>query len=300
MSHRFNLGWIGLGQMGAPMAERLLGEEVNLHVFDLDPEVMGAFVDKGAVAHASPQAVADAAEIVFACLPDPSVSERVAFGPDGVATGRKIRLYVETSTIGNGCIQAIGIELAKSGIVTIDGPISGGAPAAREGRLTMMVSGDPDAVAEVTPWLSRIGRQVTCLGPRLGQAQIMKLVNNMVMAANMVVASEGLSLGSKAGLDVVAMMEVLMTSTGSSRALTEILVRALHPGTDDFGAHLSIVQKDVSLGISEATALGISLPALDAVRGVWTAAAAGDLARQDLTCILRYIEQQAGTEVRAG
>ncbi|MCY1547157.1 2-(hydroxymethyl)glutarate dehydrogenase [compost metagenome] len=164
----------------------------------------------------------------------------------------------------------------------------------------MMVSGNPHAVEEVTPWLARIGRQVTCLGPQPGQAQIMKLVNNMVMAANMVVASEGLSLGSKAGLDVAAMMEVLSASTGSSRALTEILVRALQPGTQNFGAHLSIVQKDVALGVSEATALGVSLPALDAVRAVWTAAAAGELAKQDFTCILRYTEQQAGTEVRVG
>jgi 3-hydroxyisobutyrate dehydrogenase len=197
MSQRINLGWIGLGQMGAPMAERLLSEDVNLHVFDTEADVMSTFVSKGAVAHTSPHAVADAAEVVFACLPSPAVSERIAFGPDGVSKGQKIRLYVETSTVGSGCIQAIGAELAKRGIVTVDGPISGGAPAAREGRLMMMVSGDPLAVEEVTPWLSRIGRQVTCLGPQLGQAQIMKLVNNMVMAANMVVASEGFSLGKR-------------------------------------------------------------------------------------------------------
>jgi len=106
------------------------------------------------------------------------------------------------------------------------------------------------------------------------------------------------SLGSKAGLDVAAMLEVLSASTGSSRALTEILARALQPGSNCFGAHLSIVQKDVSLGISEASALGVTVPALDTVHAVWTAAAAGKLANQDLTSILRYIEQQADTEVR--
>lgn len=188
---------------------------------------MQAFVAKGAVAHASPEAVANTAKIVFACLPGSKVSEQVALGPQGIANGNKIRLYVETSTIGSHSIQAIGSALAMQGIATVDGLISGGAPAAREGRLTMMVSGGPDAVQEITPWLLRIGRQVTCLGQDLGHAQVMKLVNNMVMASNLLVAAEGLCIGRKAGLDTQAMLEVLSASTGSSRALTEKLLTCI-------------------------------------------------------------------------
>ena len=133
-----------------------------------------------------------------------------------------IQLYVETLTIGTACIHEIASGLAAHGITTLDGPVSGGALAAREGRLAIMVAGDRLAVDEITPWLAQIG-PVTNLGEQPGQAQIMKMVNSLMMAANMVVASEGLALGSKAGLNVGAMLEVLAASTGNSRALSEIL-----------------------------------------------------------------------------
>ncbi|UXJ50784.1 NAD(P)-dependent oxidoreductase [Pseudomonas citronellolis] len=299
MSKRIDLGWIGLGQMGAPMAERLLGEDVTLHVFDRNAQVLDAFSRKGAVVHGSPREVADAAEIVFACLPSPAISKSVALDEGGVIFGERVRLYVETSTIGRDCIQAIAAGLAAKNVALVDGPISGGAPAAREGRLTMMVSGPPPAVDEVLPWLGRIGRQVTNLGGQAGQAQIMKLVNNLVMAANMVVAAEGLALGSKAGLDAATMLEVLTASTGSSRALTEILAQALKPGSYSFGAHLSIVAKDVALGVHEASALEVPVPGLEAVRAIWAAAVADGHSDEDFTSIIRFVEKQAGTEVRS-
>lgn len=293
------LGWIGLGQMGAPMAERLLAEGVTLHVHDPAPEAVASFVARGAVAHPSPRAVADAAGIVFACLPSREISQAVAFGPDGVAGGGRIRIHVEMSTIGKTCVETIAAELAKHGIRTVDGPISGGPPAAREGRLAMMTAGDPDACEEVTPWLARIGRTVVNLGDQPGNAQIMKLVNNLIMAANVVVAAEGLAMGAKAGLDPDTMVRVVASGTGSSRALTDIIAPAALPGTFDFGAHLSIVEKDVVLGVAEADALDVPVPVIEAAKAIWRQAAAEGYAREDFTRIVQLVEKRSGTEIRS-
>lgn len=297
MSTQIDLGWVGLGQMGAPMAERLLDEHVTLHVFDQNDDVMEKFRQMGAVSHRSARSVADAADIVFACLPSPAISKSVALDSEGVASGNRVRLYVETSTIGRDCIQTIANGLAKKGITLVDGPVSGGPPAAREGRLTIMVSGSDSAVDDIGPWLQRIGRQVARLGTQPGQAQIMKLVNNLVMAANMAVASEGLALGSKAGLETASMLEVLSASTGSSRVLTEILANSIGPDGQSFGAYLSIVEKDVALGVQEAAALQVPVPALETIRAIWKAAADDGHSSDDFTSILQFIEKQAGTKV---
>jgi 3-hydroxyisobutyrate dehydrogenase-like beta-hydroxyacid dehydrogenase len=299
MGENANLGFLGLGQMGGAMAERLLGKGARLHVFDVSPAAMRSFTDRGAVAHSSPRSVADAASIVFACLPSRKVSEDVAFGADGVASGSAVKIYVEMSTIGRTCIQAIASALDRKGIHTVDAPISGGPPGARQGTLAMMVAGSPADVAAVTPWLRLIGKDVYVLGSTPGQAQVMKLVNNLVMAANMVVASEGLVMGAKAGLDPSQMMEVLNAGTGRSAASADILARSALTGSFDFGARLAIVDKDVALGLSEAEALDVPTAVIAQAGKVWRHAATDGRGEDDFSSIIKVIEERGGAVVRA-
>lgn len=298
MTKKTRLGYIGLGQMGGAMAERLIGDDTELHVFDTSPEALGKFTRLGAVAHGSPKEVADVAEIVFACLPNQSVSEAVAHGPDGVVHGSALRVYSEMSTIGKTCMEAIAARLAEAGIATVDAPISGGPPAAREGRLAMLASGPQEALDRVVPWLDRIGKQTYVMGEKPGQAQIMKVVNNAVMATNMVVASEGLVMGAKAGLDPAGMMEVLTAGTGQSAA-AGILANAALTGRFDFGAHLSIVEKDARLGLEEAAELGVPVKTMEAAAKLWDRAARAGRGGEDFTVIIQLIEDAAGARVRA-
>lgn len=299
MGEETNLGFLGLGQMGGAMAERLLGRGAQLHVFDASAAAMRSFTDRGAIGHTSPRSVANAASIVFACLPSRKVSEDVAFGDNGVAGGNAIKIYVEMSTIGRTCIQSIAEALARTGIHTVDAPISGGPPRARQGTLAMMVAGGKDDVAAVSPWLRLIGKDLYVLGDTPGQAQVMKLVNNLVMAANMVVASEGLVMGAKAGLDAAQMMEVLNAGTGRSTASADILARAALTGTFDFGARLAIVDKDVALGLDEAEALGVPVAAIAQAGKAWRDAATGGRSEEDFTSIIKLIEERGGAVVRA-
>ena len=298
MTQKTKLGYIGLGQMGAAMAERLLGDDAELHVFDTSSEAMNSFTARGAIGHGSPREVADAAEVVFACLPNQGVSEAVAHGSDGVVHGSAVRVYAEMSTIGKMCMEGIAARLGEAGILAVDAPITGGPPAAREGRLAMLAAGPQEALDRVVPWLDRIGRQTYVLGQTPGQAQVMKVVNNAMMAANMVIASEGLVMGAKAGLDPDAMMEVLTAGTGQSAAAT-ILAKAALTGGFDFGAHLSIVEKDAKLGLSEAAELDVPVETMQAATRLWDRAAQEGRGGDDFTSIIQLIEEAAGAQVRS-
>jgi 3-hydroxyisobutyrate dehydrogenase-like beta-hydroxyacid dehydrogenase len=294
-----NLGFLGLGHMGLPMAERLLGPGVRLHVFDPSPQAMYTLTLAGAIGHTSPHSVADSAAIVMACLPNRTVSEVVACGEDGVIHGKSVRVYVEMSTIGRECIESIGANLRAQGVGTVDAPVSGGPAAARDGTLAMMASGAPADVASVMPWLQRIGRRVYVLGERPGQAQTMKLVNNLIMATNVVVAGEGLAMGAKAGLDPDLMMSVLSASSGRSFALNDILAPSVLPGTFNFGGALAIVAKDVELGIKEAHGLNATVSVIEKSGELWRKAMDQGRAEDDFTTIVKLIEQLSGVLVRS-
>lgn len=292
------LGFVGLGQMGAPMAERLIGPDVRLHVFDRSDQATARLVSLGAVAHTSPRELADAASIVFACLPSPAISETVATGPDGIASGSAVRVYAEMSTIGRECIRSIAQHLAGRGIRTVDAPVSGGPPAARAGTLAMMAAGPPEDVAAVSPWLAKIGLKVHVLGLEVGQAQVMKLVNNIVMAANMIVAAEGLVMAAKSGLDPAVAVEVLNAGTGRSAACSDIIARSALPGAFDFGARLAIVAKDVLLGLEQARELRVPVPVIEAAGALWAQASEEGRDHEDFSAIVKLIEKRGGAEIR--
>lgn len=292
-----SIGFLGLGQMGAPMAERLFGPDVRLHVFDPRPEAVAPFVARGAVACGSPREVADAASIVLACLPSAEVSESAALGPEGVVHGRAIRVHAEMSTIGRPAMERIAAGLASRGIAAVDAPITGGPPGARAGTLAMMAAGAAEAVETVRPFLGRIGKTVFVLGDKPGQGQVMKLVNNLLIAANMVSAFEALAMGAKAGLDPGAMVDVVNAGTGRS-FVTSDMMPAVLSRRFGFGAAISVVDKDVSLGLEEARALGVPMWGIEQAARVWRFAVTQGMAKDDISELARLIERWAGAEIR--
>ena len=292
-----HVGFLGLGQMGAPMAERLFCPEIRLHVFDPRPEAMAPFAARGAEAHASAREVADAATIVLACLPNGEVSERVALGPDGVAHGNAVRIHAEMSTIGRPAVERIAAGLAARGIALVDTPISGGPPGARAGTLALMVAGAAEPVATLRPVLERIGKNLFLLGERPGRGQVMKLVNNLLIAANMVSAFEALSLGAKAGLDPDTMVEVVNAGTGRS-FVTSDMMPAVLSRRFGFGAAISVVDKDVALGLEEARAQEVPMWGIEQAARVWRFAATQGMAKDDISELARLMERWAGAEIR--
>ncbi|MDO9711374.1 NAD(P)-dependent oxidoreductase [Paracraurococcus lichenis] len=298
MSTVTHIGFLGLGQMGAPMAERLLAPDVRLHVHDPRDAAMAPFVARGAEAHASPRSVADAAGIVLACLPSGKVSEAAALGPEGAVHGSAIRLYAEMSTIGRPTVQRIAEGLAPRGIAMVDAPISGGPAGARAGTLAMLAAGAPAAVERLRPWLERIGSRVFVLGEQPGQAQVMKLVNNLIFAANVVAAYEGFALGAKAGLDPDTMVRMVNAGTGRSFA-SEALMPKVLSGAFGFGATIAVVDKDVSLGLEEAKAQDVPMWGIEQAARLWRFAASQGKGGDDIAELVRIMEGWAGAEIRS-
>ncbi|HEY2132481.1 MAG TPA: NAD(P)-dependent oxidoreductase, partial [Acetobacteraceae bacterium] len=257
---------------------------------------LAPFLAKGAVAHASPTGVANAARIVFACLPSGAICESVA---RDVAVGDTVRLYVEMSTIGGPAQAKVQAIVEQRGITLVDCPISGGPKGARAGTLTVIVAGPPEARDEVRPWLQSVGKNVFEVGDRPGQAQLMKLVNNLINAANMATAFEALVLGAKGGLDPDQMLSVLNVSTGQNSATLTKVPKAVLTGTFDYGASLTIMLKDVMLGLQEADALGVPMWVHGEVGRLWRFAEQQGFGPADLTSLIKVLEGWAGVEVRS-
>jgi 3-hydroxyisobutyrate dehydrogenase-like beta-hydroxyacid dehydrogenase len=291
------IGFLGVGQMGAPMAERLLAAGREVAVFDPDPAATGPLAARGAAVAGSVREAAGGAEIVFACLPSPEVSKAVALGPDGVAGVGGPRIYVECSTIGTAAIKAIAAGLGARGITVLDAPVSGGPRGARAGRLATMVAGDRAAFERVKPHFDAICGKVFYVGAAPGLAQITKLANNMISGAAMAVSMEAAVMAVKAGVDAHTLIDVVNASTGRNTATTDKFPQSILPRTFDYGGKLATMYKDVELCFAEARALGVPMWVGAAVVQLWFQAMAEGRGQDDYTSLIRTLEGWTGVTV---
>lgn len=292
-----DIGFVGLGRMGAPMAGRLLAAGHRLVVHDARPEAVARLVARGAEAAASPAAIADRVETVMASLPSLDASLVVATGPDGVIHGKQVRRFVDLSTVGSQMAVRIHDLLAARGIVQIDSPVSGGVGGAEKGTLAVMVSGPATEIATVEPLLQCLGR-VFVIGKAPGAAQTMKLVNNLLSATAIVATSEAVVMGVKAGLDPAVMIDVINAGTGINSASRDKFPRSILPRSFDFGFATGLMVKDVRLCLEEARHMGLSLGVSEAVETLWETVIRAEGAESDFTAAIKPIERAAGVEVR--
>lgn len=256
------IGFIGLGRMGARMSARLVDAGHALTVYDVDTKATEPLVARGAKSASTPTAVADAAELVFVSLPSPAIVRDVALA---VANGKKVKTFVDLSTTGPRVATEIADALAAKNIASLDAPVSGGLRGAEAGTLTVMVSG-PRAAFDAAEPVMKIFGKLFFMGEMPGLGQTMKLVNNLLAAATMAITSEGVAMGLKAGLDPKAMMDVLNVSSGRSSATLEKWPRAVLPRTFDVGFATALSLKDVKLCLDEAEAMAIPTPVGNTVR----------------------------------
>lgn len=290
------LGFVGIGDMGRPLARRLLRAGFPVTAYDTQPAALADLVGSGAVAAASAQEVASRAELVFACLPAPAISERVALGEAGVIHGTAIRQYVEMSTIGSESMEHIDRGLRERGVGVLDAPVSGGPTGERAGRLTCFVAAARAEFEKAEPALRGLSDRLFHVGERPGQAQVLKLANNMLNAANLTLAIEMVLMARRAGIDEATAIDVINASTGRSRATEETFKAQILSGAFATGARLDILAKDVGLAVGQARALQVEHSAANAVRTLWDAAVAQGHGREDLSRIYHYIAGLAPAE----
>jgi 3-hydroxyisobutyrate dehydrogenase-like beta-hydroxyacid dehydrogenase len=279
------------------MASRLLDAGYALHIFDTNPEVMRPLIDRGATAEASPTAVASAVETVFLSLPLPSVVQTVALGPNGVGAGSKVRNVVDVSTTGPGVAGTVAKALAEKKITYVDCPVSGGIAGAVKGTLAVMVACPRPLYDELTPILQNFGK-LFFTGEKAGLAQTAKLANNLLAAAAIVLTSEAVAMGVKAGVDAKVLIDIINAGSGRNSASQDKFPRSVLPRTFDFGFATGLSYKDVRLCIDEAEALGVPMVAGAAVRQMLAITQAKFGANSDFTCIAKVVEEWAGVEIK--
>ena len=291
-------GFIGIGRMGALMARRLLAAGYSLTVFDTSRKAVDELAAAGARPGASIADVCSQTKTVFLSLPTPDVVHAVCLGADGVTAGTQVRHVVDCSTTGPQVARACATELAKKDIVYLDAPVSGGLKGAREGTLAVMVSGKHEVYEETQKALVNFGK-LFYVGEGAGQGQVMKLANNLLAAAAIVLSSEAIVMGVKAGLDPAQMCDIINAGSGRNSATQDKFPRSVIPRTFDFGFATGLSYKDVRLCIQEAQNLGVPMVAGAAVLEMLAITKARFGADSDFTSIARVVEEWAGVEIKA-
>ena len=286
-----NLGFIGLGIMGTPMAGHLLAAGHRLHVHTRS-QVPASLIDAGAVACANAAEVARASDVVFLMLPDTPDVEAVLFGPQGVAEGlRAGTAVVDMSSISPIETQRFAARIESAGGQWLDAPVSGGEVGAKAASLTVMVGGRDEVFARVQPLLALMGRAITHVGPA-GAGQTTKVANQIIVALNIAAVSEALVFAAKAGADPARVRQALMGGFASSRIL-EVHGERMIKRTFNPGFRIRLHQKDLNLALQGARALGVALPQTAGVAQLMQVCAAQGLADLDHSALIQALELMA-------
>lgn len=290
-------GFLGVGALGGPIA-RHIQAVVPLRIYDVDPAATARFEGTAEVAQ-SPAALASEVDVLFNCLPSAAAHREALLGPDGVVHGSRVRYVITVGTTGPFLAREIADGLAAKGIEALSAPVTGGPHVARARALTTIASGSAPAFALVTPLIETYSSKIFFLGADAEHAQTMKLINNMVSATNLAIASEALVLGAKAGLDAGQMIEILNGGTGQNSATSSKIPDHILPGTFNYGGRLELVCKDLNEYLAKARSLAVARTLSEMVVSVYERAAELESKNADMTTVIRPLEREAGVEVRA-
>jgi 3-hydroxyisobutyrate dehydrogenase-like beta-hydroxyacid dehydrogenase len=290
------VGFLGLGAIGSPMAERLVEGGAKVVVYNRTIDKTERFRGRAEIA-ATPAEVAEKADFVFACVTTADAYRDVVLGRHGVIRGSRVKTYVHLGTNEVAVLEELATALRGRGIATLDAPMTGGVPRAIDGTLTVMASGPRDVFDRTEPLIKHYANKIIFLSERVGAAQVMKFVNNVLSASNLALACEAMVLGRKSGLDPAAMLEVLNNGSGQNSAtLTKIPAQVL---TRKFnhGGGLGLMIKDLEAFSGQAKLQGVPIPLAEAVIASLRTAAAEEGDKADITKVILPMERSAGVTV---
>jgi 3-hydroxyisobutyrate dehydrogenase-like beta-hydroxyacid dehydrogenase len=292
-----DVGFVGLGHMGGPMATNVLAAGHRLAVCDVRREAGEPLEEAGATWAATPAEAARGAEAVLLSLPMPADVEEVVTGPGGVLAGAAPgTTVVDLSTNDPLVSRRLAERAAGAGLGFLDAPVSGGVRGARKGTLAVMVGGDAALFERVRPVLDAIGANVFHVGD-VGAGGVVKLINNMLAFVNMLAVTEGLVLGAKAGVDPKVLRDIVQAGSGGSfmweSGTSAILRDRLAPSFT-----VNLASKDIGLAVGLAAELGVPVPMGEHARHRIEHYRATGFAEEDILASVRAIEEQAGVVVR--
>jgi 2-hydroxy-3-oxopropionate reductase len=291
-----NIGFIGIGIMGRPMAKNLIKAGYALTVYDKYSNV-DDLVALGAKKASSNKDVASQCEIIITMLPNsPQVKEAV-LGADGVLEGaKKGSILVDMSSIAPGAAQEICAAVKEKGVVMLDAPVSGGEPKAIEGTLAIMVGGDAGAFETVKPILEKMGSSAIRVGD-IGAGNVTKLANQIIVALNIAAVSEAFVLATKAGVNPEAVFNAIKGGLAGSTVMNAKVPMILD-GNFKPGFRIELHIKDLQNALDTAHALNVPVPLTANIMETMQALKTDDMAANDHSAIVRYYEKLAKVEVR--
>jgi 2-hydroxy-3-oxopropionate reductase len=287
------IGFIGLGIMGAPMAQHLLaaGHELFVPKRSKVPEALSA-----ATVCTTNADVARAADVIILMLPDTPDVDKVLFGKEGVAEGlTKGKVVVDMSSISPMETKRFALAINALGCDYLDAPVSGGEVGAKAASLTIMIGGDEAVFERIKPLFELMGKNITLVGGN-GDGQTTKVANQIIVALNIAAVGEALLFASKAGADPARVRQALMGGFAASRIL-EVHGERMIKRTFNPGFRIALHQKDLNLALSGAKAMGVALPQTASAAQLMQVCAANGWDQLDHSALVKSLEHMAAHEV---
>ena len=290
-----NLGFVGLGVMGSRMVQRLLAADHRVTGYNRTKSKAQWLLDAGVTWGETPRSVAEAADITFSMVTNTEALEAVTGGTDGIIAGLSAgKIYIDMSTVSPAASREIAAQVKSKGAQMMDAPVSGSVITLEEGKLSIMVGGDRDALERALPVLEAIGPKVTHVGPN-GLAVSMKIATNLSLAVQMLAFSEGVLLAEKSGIARETAVEVLLNSVIASP-----MVKYRGPFVlkmpDEAWFDVNMMQKDLLLALEMGRQLNVPLPTTAITNEMLTAARGMGLQEKDFAILFEVIARMAGVK----
>ena len=286
-------GFVGLGKMGRPMTQRLLGAGYTVHVFNRSRPAIDALAQAGASAADSAAQVAERADVILTALPTPESVQSVYAEMANVAHAGQI--YVDHSTVSPGLNRWCAEQLAAHGAAFLDAPVSGGPAGAQGGTLTVMVGGEPAVFERALPVLESFGKNIKLCGP-VGAGQVVKLINQLLVGVHTAAIAEAAVFGASLGADPQIVLDLIGTSFGGSTMMTRNMPRFM--SRDFSGATpVGLILKDLGLIHAEARAAGVPLLLGGLAEQRFVEANARGMTDEDMAALVKLWEEPAGVSV---
>ena len=295
---RLAVGIVGLGAMGAGMAQSLRRASFDVHVFDVRPGAAQAFARDGGTACATAAQLAAACDVVVSAVVNAAQTDEVLFGEGGVAGAmRKGSAFVMCSTVDPAWSSALESKLEERGLLYLDSPMSGGAAKAASGELTMMTAGRPEVYAKCQPVLDAMAARVYKLGERAGAGSKVKTIHQLLAGVHIAAAAEAMALGLREGVDPQALYDVITNSAGNSWMFGN---RMAHVLAGDYTplSSVDIFVKDLGIVLGQGKALRAGLPLTSAAMQMFLAASGLGHGAADDSQVIRAYRALNGSGVR--
>lgn len=294
------VGFIGLGAMGKPMAFNLLKAGYALTVSDVNQAAAAELAAAGACLVPNAKVMAETVDAIITMLPNGRVVEDVVAGEQGILAGARTGLcIIDMSSVAPGTARKLAGLSAERGVEYIDAPVSGGVKGAQDGALTIMVGGKPEIVEKCMSLLEAMGKKIQYVGDS-GAGDAVKMVNNLLLAANMAAAAEAFVLGSKLGLDPQVLYQVISESSGSSYALKAKMPNFVFKGNFAPGFTIDLQYKDLELAVQSGKEAQVPLLLANVVQQLYEQARAAGLGKEDISAIIKPLEALNQISVRTG